>query len=185
MTALGRWNATAHRGVYGIGGGGGIYKSRRAGFSFFVDPFAEPQGDWALIREELFWKIQHNLVSDKLNKKQNWVSLSSQICLFCMYCMYIGYQFTLENKWSHCLPFLPNPKLRPKKTCWQQGGVYHMWWGMQVLLCISLSLNLLVLRYGKIAIELQNSQLDMYLKLYSFTTVMFPNTRQHCVLDWM
>lgn len=46
----------AHLGVYGIGGGGGMYKSRIAGFSFLVDPLAEPQGDWALIREELFWR---------------------------------------------------------------------------------------------------------------------------------
>lgn len=39
------------------------------------------------------------------------------------------------------------------------------------------------LRYGKIVSEVQNSQRDMYLKLYSFTTVMFPNTQQHCALD--
>lgn len=39
------------------------------------------------------------------------------------------------------------------------------------------------LRYGKIVSEVQNSPQDMYLKLYSFTTVMFPNTQQHCALD--
>lgn len=50
------WSGTTHRGVYGIGGGGGMYKSRIAGFSFLVVPLAEPQGDWALIKEELFWK---------------------------------------------------------------------------------------------------------------------------------
>lgn len=31
-----------------------MYKSRIAGFSFLVDPLAEPQGDWVLIKEELF-----------------------------------------------------------------------------------------------------------------------------------
>ena len=46
----------AHRGVYGTGGGGGMYKSRIAGFSFLVDPFTELQGDWALVREQLFFK---------------------------------------------------------------------------------------------------------------------------------
>lgn len=35
----------AHRGAYGTGGGGGIYKSRIAAFSFLVDLLAEPQGD--------------------------------------------------------------------------------------------------------------------------------------------
>lgn len=46
-----------HRGAYGTGGGGGMYKSRIAGFSFLADLLAEPHGDWVLIREELFWKI--------------------------------------------------------------------------------------------------------------------------------
>lgn len=82
--------------------------------------------------------------SHKLNNKPYRVSLSSQICLFCVYCMYIGYQFTLENKLSHCLLVLPNPKLRLNKTFWQQGGVYHMWGDIEVLHFISLSLNLLV-----------------------------------------
>ena len=35
----------AHRGEYGIRGGGGMYKSTIAGFSFLVDPLAELQGD--------------------------------------------------------------------------------------------------------------------------------------------
>lgn len=47
----------AHRGVYGTGGGGGMYKSIIAGFSFLVDPLAELEGDWDRIREELFCKI--------------------------------------------------------------------------------------------------------------------------------
>lgn len=46
-----------HRGEYGTGGGGGMYKSRIAGFSFLADLSAEPHGDWVLIREELFWRI--------------------------------------------------------------------------------------------------------------------------------
>lgn len=46
----------AHRGVYGTGGGGGMYKSRIAGFSFLVDPFTELQGDWVLVKEQLFFK---------------------------------------------------------------------------------------------------------------------------------
>lgn len=44
----------AYRGVYGIRGGGGMYKSRIAGFSFLVDPLAELEGDWVLMRDELF-----------------------------------------------------------------------------------------------------------------------------------
>lgn len=34
-----------HRGAYGTGGGGGMYKSRIAGFSFLADLLAEPHGD--------------------------------------------------------------------------------------------------------------------------------------------
>ncbi len=86
----------AHRGVYGIGGGGGMYKSRIAGFSFLVDPLAEPQGDWALIREELFWKVQHN----------NWTIIVTRYASHACLCMV--YLFTDENKWSHFLLFLPS-----------------------------------------------------------------------------
>lgn len=34
-----------HRGAYGTGGGGGMYRSKIAGFSFLADLLAEPQGD--------------------------------------------------------------------------------------------------------------------------------------------
>lgn len=34
-----------HRGAYGTGGGGGMYKSKIAGFSFLANLLAEPHGD--------------------------------------------------------------------------------------------------------------------------------------------
>lgn len=44
-TLLSAGVTTPHRGAYGTGGGGGMYKSRRAGFSFLANLLAEPQGD--------------------------------------------------------------------------------------------------------------------------------------------
>lgn len=34
-----------HRGAYGTGGGGGMYKSKIAGFSFLANLLVEPHGD--------------------------------------------------------------------------------------------------------------------------------------------
>lgn len=53
------------------------------------------------------------------------------------------------------------------------GGAHHMWRDVKVLVRL-LQYKPSCLRYGKIVSEVQNSRGDVYLKLYSFTAVMFP-----------
>lgn len=85
---------------------------------------------------------------------------------------------SVKNKWSHRFRFLET------KSDWLAAGrsLPHVVRRLSACVCL-LEYKPSCLRYGKIVSEVQNSPRDMYLKLYSFTTVMFPNTRQHCALD--
>lgn len=90
--------------------------------------------------------------------------------------VYSIYQFTVKKQMKSSLAVFFLSQIKTKYDLLATGrSLPHV--VRHLSACVRLpEYKLSCLRYGKIVSEVQNSPQDMYLKLYSFTTVMFPNT---------